>query len=119
VLPRPGRPLAPLPWPQGIWAKKPAATKSKAPAGGRGADEDDDGDEAGEEGGGGAAAGEDSDEEGGELDKERLKMYERSKLRWYYAVRGLGAWGLGLGAWGLGLGAWGLGLGAWGLGLGP
>jgi hypothetical protein len=27
-----------------------------------------------------------SDEEGGDLDPERVLLYERSKLRWYYAV---------------------------------
>jgi hypothetical protein len=35
-----------------------------------------------------AAAGssDGSDEEGGDLDPERVLLYERSKLRWYYAV---------------------------------
>lgn len=53
-------PLPPPARPQGIWAK----------------------------GAGGGASGSDSEGEGGGggLDKERLRMYERSKLRWYYAV---------------------------------
>lgn len=29
---------------------------------------------------------EESESEGGEVDKARLRMYERSKLRWYYAI---------------------------------
>ena len=87
--------------PRAIFAPaRPAAAgagEALAPAGdpdkSEGAESDSDegpGSEDGQAGPGrGGNAGRDGDDdadEGAEVDQERLRMYERSKLRWYYAV---------------------------------
>jgi hypothetical protein len=90
--------------PQGIWQKKTKKQRQQQQQQkGSGADdaalngEEEEGED--EEGDVAAANGysssgdDDDDEDGGGVDKLRLMMYERSKLRWYYAVRYLrGLW---------------------------
>jgi hypothetical protein len=76
--------------PRAIFAPKPAppAGDEELPEPDSEADSDSNDDASGDdEGGAGPRAGRDaSADDGAEVDQARLRMYERSKLRWHYAV---------------------------------
>jgi hypothetical protein len=74
--------------PQGVWQQQQQQANGNGNGRAAAAGSDSDADSAGEDA---AAASDDDDEEeddgeGTGLDPERLVLYERSKLRWFYAV---------------------------------